>query len=60
MKIVIAKHFEVSAGEYLDMEEVQADINARNGNIVIEVDSVMYIIPIEVFRIFNMTENNKK
>ena len=50
MKVIIQKQFDKSGDEYLNEEEVTADIKSMDDTLFVDVDDVLYEIPIEVLK----------
>jgi hypothetical protein len=48
LKVVIKKQTDKLGDEYLDEEDVVADIDLSGNDIIMSVDDVMYIIPLAV------------
>ena len=48
MKVIIQKQMDELGDEFLDEEEVVADIGLSGDDITMKVDNVMYIIPLAV------------
>lgn len=48
MKVVIKKQKDKLGDEFLDEEDVTADIDLSGNDIIMSVDDVMYIIPLAV------------
>lgn len=48
LKVVIKKQMDKLGDEFLDEEEVTADIGLSSDEITMKVDDVMYVIPLAV------------
>lgn len=48
MKVIIEKQTNKLGDEFLDEEEVIADIELSGNDIMVEVDNAMYVIPLAV------------
>lgn len=46
LKVIIQKQTDKLGDEFLDEEEVTADIELSGSDIIMEVDNVMYVIPL--------------
>lgn len=50
MKVIIEKQTDKLGDEFLNGEEVTADIELNGKNIIMEVDNVVYVIPLAVIK----------
>jgi len=50
MKIVIEKQTDKLGDEYLEQEEVIADIRRNDDELIVEVDNVLYVIPFKLVK----------
>jgi hypothetical protein len=50
MKIIIEKQTDKLGDEYLEQEDVVADILRNNDELIIEVDDRLYVIPFKIIK----------
>lgn len=50
MKVIIEKLKDKLGGEYLEQEDVIADIRLTDDNIIMEVDNSLYVVPLAIIK----------
>ena len=59
LKVIIEKQKDKLGDEYMEQEEVTADITLSDNNIVMEVDDALYVIPLAIIKGLEIVSSSK-